>query len=89
MVNAAQVSIASTATLISSNVSRAFTPYSCLVINQGSASVFVGPTSAVTTSTGLELKANASISVLLATNETLYGIVATGTQRVDILENGK
>ena len=60
---------------------------SVLVRNRGSVSVFLGG-SAVTTANGFELGAGESVSMDLGTKDTLYGIVASGTARVDVVQIG-
>jgi hypothetical protein len=60
-----------------------------LLVNQSTTtSVFIG-SDTVTTTTGVEIKAGATLSVQLATGEALYGIVTAGTVRVDTLENAR
>ena len=59
-------------------------PKSSVITNQGSASVFLGG-STVTTGNGYELKAGLSITVDISGGDTLYGVCASGTVRVDVL----
>lgn len=79
-----QVTVAATATsLLASNTARV----GALIVNNGTVSVFLGQTSGVTTSNGLELPAKAALSIdsPLYTG-ALYGIVASGTAAVTIAE---
>lgn len=81
-----RVSVASSATLICS--APAYVSETCLVINQDSTnSVFLGGNTGVITTTGLELKAAAGVSIALKQNESLYGITSSASVRVDVLES--
>lgn len=58
----------------------------CVVIqNLGTVSVYLGSPSVTTSSYGYELKANSSLSFDVDQNEDLYGVVASGTQVVNVL----
>ncbi len=62
--------------------------YSLLVVNRhASASVFLGG-AAVTAGDGFELLAGEAMNADSESGESLYGIVATGSARVDVLESG-
>ena len=62
---------------------------SVIVQNLGTASVYLGGGTAVTTSAyGYELKANSSISFNLRVDDTLYGIVTAGTVTLSVLTAG-
>ena len=56
-----------------------------IITNNGSATIFVGPTG-VTTSTGTPILAGASLPLDLGEKVIIYGIVATGTENARILE---
>lgn len=60
---------------------------SVMLYNPGPADVLVGNAS-VTTSIGLTLPSGASMQADLEDGEVLYGIVATGSQTVHVLETG-
>jgi len=78
-----RVTVATTATLLYTAAAGGST---VLIRNAGSASVFLGDAT-VTTSTGFELVASDALSLPLGPNDTIYGIVATSTNRVDVLES--
>lgn len=79
-----QKTVTTTATQLSINTNSQI-----LLVNQSAAtSVFIGSAS-VTAANGVELKSGATLSLALATGEVLYGIVASGTARVDTLENNR
>jgi len=77
------VTISTTATAIPSTalVGR----QSILVKNTGSADIYLGP-SGVTTANGYPLAAGAEVSIDLGEKVVLYGIVASGTETVRIIE---
>lgn len=78
----AQRTVTTTATQLSLNTNSQL-----LLVNQSATtSVYLGAAN-VTTTTGVELKGGATLSLQLATGEVLYGITSTGTARVDTLEN--
>jgi hypothetical protein len=81
---ASRVTVAATATAIVSGLPS--NPTAAVVVNQCTASVFLGG-SGVTTSAGLELTTGSTFSIVLWPEETLYGIVASSTCRVDVLQN--
>lgn len=78
-----RVTVATTATLIDTGSAMGAT--TVLIRNPGSASVYLGP-AAVLTTTGFELAAGDAVTVPLGPSEALYGIVATGTVIVHVLE---
>jgi hypothetical protein len=80
---AARVTVASTATLVSTGSTTGGS--SVLIRNAGAASVYLGAV-AVTTATGFELPAGDAITVPLGPSEPVYGIVTTGTVVVHKLE---
>lgn len=61
---------------------------SVIVQNLGTASVYLGGTGVTTSAYGYELKANASISANLRTDDQLWGIVTAGTITVNVLTVG-
>lgn len=81
-VTVSRVTCATTATLAYTAATGGST---VLLRNAGAASVFLGP-AAVTTATGWELVTGAGLSVPLGPGDTLYCIVASGTNRVDAME---
>jgi hypothetical protein len=82
----AQVSVTNTQTALDQNTAGA---RSLLVKNRGSVAVYVGP-STVTTGTGFQLDPGESLSVDVPTHGAgLYGITASSTARVDVLEVGR
>lgn len=76
-----RVTCATTATLVYTASGGTDT---LLVRNAGTASVFIGP-AAVATTSGFEVIAGAALSVPFNGPESVYCIVATGTQRLDTL----
>lgn len=84
-VTSAQVSVGTTATALNT----AGTSGQRLVVsNAGTNDVLLGP-SGVTTVTGLALAAtDGPIVIELAPGEVLFGIVATGTETVQVLRSG-
>lgn len=82
-ISSAQVTVETTATQLTQAADGVRT---ILVRNQATVSVFLGD-STVTTGDGFELEPDEAASVDIPTRETnLFGIVATGTARVDVLE---
>ncbi len=63
-------------------------PRAVLVKNKGTASVFIERTSAVTTATGFELEVGAAAAVDGIDSAGLYGIAASGTHVVHVLQVG-
>jgi len=59
----------------------------CVLINRGTASVFLGGDNTVT-SASFELLAGASIGIDIPIGEAIWAIAASGIQRVDILRAG-
>lgn len=80
-----RITIGTTATLIATGKVGASWVY--LHAPTGGNTVYVG-TSAVTTSTGMELPKGALNVVWLAETDNLYGIVATGTQPLMVMQSG-
>ena len=79
------VTINTTATLIATGLNGPSWVY--LHAPSGGNAVYVG-TSTVTTSNGLELSKGAPIGFWLAETDKLYGIVATGTQPLMVMQSG-
>jgi hypothetical protein len=78
-----QITVATTATLIrSTNANRS----AIVVVNHGSTNVFIGFTSAVTTTTGVLLAGIPGQTLAIQTRSDIYGIVASGTQAVGFYE---
>ena len=86
-VAARRVSVATTATLLTSVPSDSVSGQSILVKNKGSADVDLGP-SGVTAGAGFALSAGESVSVDLSPGESLYGIAASGTVSCHVFEGG-
>lgn len=86
-VTSAQVSVTTTATLLSAVESDDRSGSSLLASNQGAVTVYLGSDS-VTTGAGFPLAAGSSMSVDLQPGESLYGIVASGTCTVAVLRVG-
>lgn len=81
-VSATRVTVAATATVIFTargGVSKV------LIRNPTAVSVYIGG-SGVTTATGFEIAAGDAVSVALEKQEAIYGIVASGTAIVHVLE---
>lgn len=81
----ARVTVTTSPTLISRSGSE-LGPV--LIKNTGAAAVYLGGATVATT-TGYELAAAETISLMLAADEALYGIVASGTVVLHKLENRK
>ena len=60
---------------------------SVLLRNKGTATVAIGAAD-VTINTGFRLDATETLSADLHRSETLYGVVASGTVSVDVLQSG-
>lgn len=86
-ISSAQVSVTTSATLLSSAETDDRAGSSLALTNGGDAAVFLGA-SGVTTGTGFGLAAGASMALDLQPGESLYGIVASGTQAVSVLRTG-
>lgn len=81
----ARIAIGTTPTLIAETASGVGP---VLIKNAGAASVYLGgPT--VTATSGYELVAGDAVSITLAADEAVYGVVVTGTVIVHKLENRK
>ena len=79
-----QISVAATVggtQLVGANNNRS----GVLIINHGTTVVYLGE-SGVTTSTGIFLAGSAGASIAFATTSPIYGITASGSQTVSILE---
>jgi hypothetical protein len=83
--SATKVTIGTTATLIATGLTGASWVY--LHAPTGGNTVHIGG-SDVTTATGLELPKGALHEFWLAETDKLYGIVATGTQPLMIMQTG-
>lgn len=88
-INQARVSVGTSATLLDNFTETDSVRGTALVVqNLGTASVYLGNASVTTSTYGYELKANSSLSVTLQPEETLYGVVASGTVTVSVLAQG-
>lgn len=83
--NSRAVSVTTSATRLDTVDSANVSNQSASVYNAGSATVYLGP-AGVTTATGYPLTAGEHFAVDLGEFEVLYGIVATGTAEVRVLE---
>ena len=79
---ARRVTVTTTATAIAANTVGQ--PIDVALVNRCTASVVLGG-AGVTAADGLELAAGAGLAIVLGPAETLYGIVAADTCRVDVL----
>lgn len=84
-VASSSISVGTTATLLATGLNGPSWVY--LHAPTGGNTIYVG-TSAVTTTTGLELPKGALNTFWVAETDKLYGIVATGTQSVMVLQTG-
>ena len=82
---ATNITIGTTATLIATGLNGASWVY--LHAPSGGNTIYVGA-SDVTATTGLELSKGAPIGFWLAETDKLYGIVATGTQPLMVMQTG-
>lgn len=84
----AQVGVANTATLIAAaRTGAAGTGRAAITVtNTGNTAVYLGNTSAVTTSTGQLLPVGAGSSVTINTQSAVYGVAATGSETVTEFE---
>lgn len=80
--NAGRVTVTTSATAIYTAPRRGG---SVLICNRGAASIFIGP-STVTTATGFEVETSACVTMRPFPNDTIYGIIAAATARVDYAE---
>lgn len=80
--NAGRVTVATTATAIFTAARRGS---SVVICNRHSASIFIGP-STVTTANGFEIVAGDCTTQRPYPRDTIYGIVAAATARVDYAE---
>lgn len=82
-----RVSVGTTATLISAlPVGRDGQTVS--IQNPSGATVYIGGEGVTTTSYGFELGAGITFSIEMKHSEKLYGVVATGTQTVNVIRQG-
>lgn len=56
------------------------------ITNLGTVDIWLGATTGVTTTTGTLLPGTKGASVTIPTNAAVYGVVATGTQAVSVME---
>lgn len=84
-----RVSVGTTATRLDTQPnSGTYNGDSISIQNLGTASVYIGGSTVTTSSYGYELKANSSISLDVRVDDTVYGIVASGTITVNVLTVG-
>lgn len=86
--SAARLSVGTTATALTAGQEEDFTPgHSVVIYNPGPATVDVGG-SDVTAGQGYALASDATLSADLGRGELLYGVVASGTQTIHVLQTG-
>ena len=81
-INASSVTVTTSATALASADSD---QDEVAITNTGATDVYVGP-SGVTTASGFPVAAGGSLSVTLPAGETIYGIVASGTEACRVLK---
>lgn len=83
-------SVGTTAALLGPNQPESPQTHSAsmVIYNPGPTAVVVG-NAAVTASTGLSLPSGATLQADLGFGDSLYGVVASGTQTVHVLESGE
>ncbi|CAB4156669.1 hypothetical protein UFOVP655_96 [uncultured Caudovirales phage] len=82
-----RVSIGTTATLISA-MSVGRDGQTVAIQNPTGSTVYLGGAGVTTSSYGYELGAGITFSIEMSHNEQLYGVVATGTQTVNVIRQG-
>lgn len=82
-----QVTVGTSATLITAVPADSTYGQSLTVTNRGTASVYLDGTTSVSTSK-FELRAGETVSAQLDPDERLYAIAASGSHRLDVLEQG-
>lgn len=82
-----RVTVTTTAAAVSTQTDDPRADFSATLRNAGTASIFIGG-STVTAANGFELPAGASLSVDFRAGDVLHAIVASGTQRLDIIWSG-
>jgi hypothetical protein len=85
----AHVSVAATATVVAAPTTEyhgARDRVGVSIQNIGAATVYLGGSDVTTTSYGYQLAAGASMSIDLEYGDTLYGVVAAGTNVVAVLK---
>jgi hypothetical protein len=80
--NTSQVSVGSTATLISPDTAGRD---EVTIMNLGSTVVYLGNSSAVTTATGFPLPGIPNATITMQATAPIYGIVAAGSQTVAVM----
>ena len=83
--NGSVVTVGTSATAIATG--KVGASYVYLHAPTGGGTIFVGP-STVTTANGLELHKGEAVSFWLAETDVLYGIVATSTQALMVMQSG-
>lgn len=84
-ITASRVTVATTATLIFTTTGGTGGS-NVLIRNPGTVSVYLGG-SGVTAATGFELAPGDAVSLQIRRSDTVYGIVASGTNIVHVLES--
>lgn len=84
----ANVSVTTSATKLTSDVSGRDGQTISVQNPTGGANVFIGGTGVTTSSYGFILAAATSFSIELQDGEEIYGIVASSTQTVNVLRQG-
>ena len=87
MITGVQVTVAASATLIAAvGYDR---KRSVCVQNNSGVDVFLGDNHVTTSAYGYKLADGTAITIDMARNEKLYGVVATGTAAVGVLASGE
>lgn len=83
-----RVTVATTATVISTAANDRDGHSVCVQNPAGGATVYIGGSGVTTSSYGVALGESSDISIDLLQGEVLYGIVASSTQTVNVLRAG-
>jgi hypothetical protein len=84
-----RVSVGTTATRLDTQPNTGnYNGDSISIQNLGTASVYIGGSAVTTSSYGYELKSNSSIALDVRIDDTIFGIVSSGTITVNVLTVG-
>lgn len=86
-INAAQVPVSTTATRLNSDPHDSRSDSAIAITAPAAAVLYLGR-AGVSTATGFPLPAGTTISLDLQSSEDVYGVLATGTGTVSVLETG-
>lgn len=82
-----QVSVTTTATRLDTSTAAGMGRSSLMVRNMGTVTIDLGG-STITAGTGFQLRAGESLSIDIASSDPIFGIVASGTATVHVLQVG-